>query len=166
MELHHEIEQFLFREAWLLDNEMMREWLNDLVAPDITYRVVMTEERFRRDKSEARVREVMPYDDIFPILELRVRQFETDIQAMMDPPQRILRAITNIRAFHGATAGEFKVFSYGLVSRFRRQYESEKVVFSREDLLRRDDSGALRIASRRVDLPERVVRNKNLLFFL
>ncbi|WP_321390642.1 aromatic-ring-hydroxylating dioxygenase subunit beta [Emcibacter sp.] len=166
MEVHHEIEQHLYREARILDNEMMREWLTDMVDPEIRYQLVIRDERFRKDKSPDKDREVMPFDDDYGILDLRVRQFETGMQQMMDPAQRMFRMVTNVEAFPGENEGEFSVSSYGFVSRFRRQYESESSVYSRKDVLRRGEGGKLRLLSRRIELGERVVRNKNLLFFL
>lgn len=166
MELYHQITQFLYREARMLDNDLMREWLTAMVDPEISYQVVMTEERFRRDKAVAGSAEVKPFDDDINALELRVRHFETGLQSMMDPPQRLFRTITNIEAFHRDKDEEYLVFSHGLASRFRRQYEHEQLVFSREDVLRRAQDGGLRILSRRIVLPERVARNKNLLFFI
>lgn len=166
IELHHEIEQFLYREARLLDNEMLREWLDTMVSPDIRYQMVMHEERFRRDKSPAAAREVMPYDDDHAALDLRVRQFETGLQTMLDPPQRMRRVVTNIEAYHRDVEGEYLVYSNGIASRFRRLYEHEQTVFGRKDVLRKGQDGAFRLVSRRIDLDERVVCNKNLLFFV
>lgn len=166
IELHHEIEQFLFREARLLDNEKLREWLDTMVSPDIRYQMVMREERFRKDKSPASAREVMPYDDDHAALDLRIRQYETGLQPMLDPPQRMRRFVTNIEAYHREAEGEYLVYSSGLAFRFRRLYEHEQTAFGRMDVLRRGRDGALRLVSRRIDLDERVVRNKNLLFFV
>jgi 3-phenylpropionate/cinnamic acid dioxygenase small subunit len=165
IELHHEIEQFLYREARLLDSEQLREWLDTVVDPRIRYQMVMSQERFRKDKSPAEAREVMAYDDDHAALDLRVRQFETGIQTMLDPAQRMRRFITNVEAYH-ANEGEYRVLSYGLVTRFRRLYEHEQTIYGREDILKRGEDGQLRLLSRRIDLDERVVRNKNLLFFL
>lgn len=166
IELHHEIEQFLYREARLLDNEELREWLTSIVDPEIRYQLIIRDERFRKDKSPEQDREVLPFDDDYNILDLRVRQFETGLQTMLDPAQRMFRVITNIEAFHNDSNDEFTVLSYGIVSRFRRLYESERSVYGREDVLRRAGDGNLRLLSRRIELGERVVRNKNLLFFL
>lgn len=166
LELHHEIEQFLYREARMLDKEMVREWLTDVVDPEICYQMVIVEERFRKDRSPIELREVMPYDDNMGALELRVRQFETGLQTMINPPQRLRRTITNIEAFHNDKDEEYLVFSHGIASRFRRQYEREQVIYGREDILRRGKNGAFRLVKRRIELDERVVRNKNLLFFL
>lgn len=166
IDVHHEIEQFLYREARMLDNEMLREWLDTMVDPGISYQMVMHEERFRKDKSPAGAREIMPYDDDYTALDLRVRQFESGIQTMLDPPQRLRRVVTNVETYRHDKEGEYLVFSCGIASRFRRLYEHEQTVFGRRDILKRGEDGGLRLASRRIDLDERVVRNKNLLFFV
>ena len=169
IDLHHEIEQFLYREARMLDCEMLREWLDTMLAPDIRYQMVMRDERFRKDKSPVESREIMAYDDDHAALDLRVRQFETGLQTMLDPPQRMRRVVTNIEAYHQDGEGdslEFLVYSDGIASRFRRLYEHEQTVFGRKDVLRKGQGGELRLVSRRIDLDERVVRNKNLLFFV
>lgn len=166
IEEHHEIQQFLYREARMLDNEMLRDWLTTMVDPDIRYRLVMRDERFRKDKSPDEDREIMPFDDDYNILDMRVRQFETGLQTMMDPAQRMFRVISNVEAFHSDKEGEFSVLSYGVVSRFRRLYESERSIYRRKDVLKRGEGSELRLLSRHIELGERVVRNKNLLFFL
>jgi 3-phenylpropionate/cinnamic acid dioxygenase small subunit len=166
IDVHHEIEQLLYREARMLDNEMLREWLSTVVDPRIHYQMVMSQERFRKDRSPAEAREVMAYDDDHAALDMRVRQFETGIQTMLDPPQRMRRFISNVEAYHLDNEGEYRVFSYGTATRFRRLYEHEQVIFGRADVLKRGEDGRLRLLSRRIDLDERVIRNKNLLFFL
>lgn len=166
MELHHQITQFLYFEAEVLDEGRLREWVDELVDPGIAYQMIVTDERFNKDKNSAANREVLVYDDDHAALSMRVRQFESGFQTMNNPGQRLLRSITNIRAFHGEADGEFTVFSYGMVSRSRRLYENELTAYRRKDGIRQDADGRFRLASRRVDLIERVVRNKNLLFFL
>ena len=166
MELHHEIEQFLYTEAHMLDHEMLREWLSTVVDPGIRYLMVVADERFRKDKSPAEDREVFLYDDDFGALDMRIRQFESGLQTMGNPAQRMFRMISNVRAYHNPTDGEFTVLSYGLTSRFRRLYENEQVAYSRKDILKKEENGSFRLLSRRIELGERVVRNKNLLFFL
>ena len=166
LEIHHEIEQFLYSEARLLDNEMLREWFDTMLHPAIRYQMVIRQERFRKDKSPREVREITPLDEQHRDIDLRVRQFETGLQTMLDPPQTLRRAITNIGAFYGDENGEYLVFSYGIASRHRRLYECEQIVYARTDVLKEVEGSGLRIASRCIDLGERVVRNKNLLFFL
>lgn len=166
LELHHEIEQFLYHEARLLDAHAIREWLETIVDPAIRYQVISREERFRKDRRPAESGILFVNDDNFDVLAMRVRQFETGLQTMLDPIQRLRRVVANVSVFHGEAEGQFKVLSNGLVSRFRRLYENEQVVFGREDTLQRDGDGALRLLARRVELDERVLRNKNLMFFL
>ncbi len=166
MELHHEITQFLHREARLLDSDLLRDWLTTMVDREIRYQLVIRDERYRKDKSPDADREIMPFDDDYTILDLRVRQFETGMQTMLDPGQQMFRVVSNVEAFHNDSEGEFTVLSYGTVSRFRRVYENERSVYGRRDVLRRGEDGQLRLLSRRVVLGGRVVRSKNLLFFL
>ncbi len=166
MELHHEITQFLYTEARMLDREDVRDWLDNVVDPQIHYQMIVTDERFQRDKSPAEDREVYVYDDDHTALSMRVRQFESGLQTMANPAQRMFRNIANVQAFHNEADGEFTVLSYGLVSRSRRLYEHELTAYGRRDVLKKTDDGSFRLLSRRIDLGERVVRNKNLLFFL
>jgi 3-phenylpropionate/cinnamic acid dioxygenase small subunit len=166
IELHHEIEQFLYGEAWMLDNEMIREWFDTCIDPEIIYQMVNYEERLRKDRSPASASVVMPYDDDHETLDMRIRQYESGLQTMQDPKQRLRRTITNIQAFHHDKDDEYLVLSNGITTRFRRLYENEMVIYGREDVLRKGDDGKFRIVSRRINLDERVIRNKNLLFFL
>lgn len=166
IELHHEIAQFLYEEARLLDGHELRSWLDTMIDPEVRYQMVQREERSRRDRRPAGSGDVYIYDDSFPVLDMRVRQFESGLQTMLDPIQRLRRAITNITAYHGDEDGYFRVLSYGIASRSRRLYENEQVIYGREDTLRRDADGQLRLLARRVELDERVARSKNILFFL
>ena len=166
VDLHHEITQFLFREARMLDQEMLREWLDTVVDPGVRYQMISHQERYRKDSSPAGARQALPYDDDYAALNLRVRQYETGLQTMLDPPQRTRRVVTNVEAFHGEKEQDYVVLSCGIFSRFRRLYEHEQTVFGREDILRKGQDGVFRLLSRRIDLDERVVRNKNLLLFL
>lgn len=165
IELHHEIEQFLYAEGMTLDQERLREWMEQMLDPDIRYQMVIRDERFAKDKAPESERELMIYDDNLATIDLRIRQFETGLQRMMDPRQYIRRFISNVRAIVVGD-GQFEVTSYGKAYRFRREYDKDEVVYQRIDLLKRDDQGKLRIVKRRVDLFERVIRSKNLLFFL
>ena len=166
MELHHEIEQRLYTEARVLDQELGREWLETMVDPEIRYQLVMMDERFKKDKTALADREIFAFDDDFAILNLRVAQAETGMQTMLDPAQRMYRMLANIQAFSTDLEGEYRVLSYGTAARYRRQYERELAIYARDDVWRRDEVGRLRLLKRRIELGERVVRNKNLLFFL
>ena len=166
LELHHEITQFLYSEARMLDREGLREWVDTIVDPQINYQTVVTDERFRKDNSPAEQREVYVFDDDHEALNMRVRQYESGLQTMNDPGQRMLRLVGNIQAFHDDDDDRFIVLSYGILSRSRRLYENEQTAYRRKDILKKTENGSFRLLNRRIDLCERVVRNKNLLFFL
>lgn len=165
-DLHRDIERFLYREARLLDQQRLREWIDTMLDPSIRYQMVIRDERYIKDKTPEKDREIFVYDDDFRAMDLRVRQFETGLQRMLDPPQHMRRFVANVEAYYGAADGEFLVLSYGTSYRFRRGYESGEVVYQRTDKIRREGEAAFRIQARRIDLIERVVRSKNLLFFL
>ena len=165
IDVQYAIEQFYYGEARMLDQERLREWLDTALDPAIRYRMVIRDDRYARDKSPDSEREVMIYDDDLTALDLRVRQFETGLQRMMDPRQRIRRFVSNVQVAAAADR-EFEVVSYGKAYRFRREYDKDEVIYERTDVLRRDERGAFRIVRRRIDLFERVIRSKNLLFFL
>jgi len=162
----YEIELFLMREARLFDGERQREWLREMVDPDITYKLVVRQERFRSDKSAPADREVMVYDERFADLDLRIKQFETGQQAMLDPPQVLIHAVSNIQAAPGDTTGAYWVRSYCTVHRARREYERSSSVFEKNDVLVRADDGRLRLRQRHITLGQRVVTDKNLLYFV
>ena len=166
MDVAFEIEQFLYREARLLDRFMLREWLDTMLAPDIRYQMVMAEELSRKNRDPDAAREVMACNDNRAALEMRVRQFESGVQGMLDPLPRMRRFITNVEACRHDNDGGYRVFSNGFATRSRRLYEHEQLAYGREDVLVRGEDGALRILSRRVDLDDRVIRSKHLLFFL
>ena len=166
IEILHEVEMLLRKEARLLDNEELRVWLDTIVDPEIRYQMVISEERFRNDRSEKRLKEVMPYDETYAELDLRVRQFESGLQHMGNPAQRMMRCISNVEAFLGGPNGELRVRSYCVVHRTRRLYENYMTPFIRNDRLRRDAGDSLRLIGRRVILGQRVVLDKNLLYFV
>lgn len=161
-----EIERFLFREARLFDTERQRLWLQEMVDPEITYKLVIRQERFRNDKAASADRDVMVYDDTFPNLDLRIKQFETGKQPMLDPPQILLHAVSNIEAAPGAVKGTYHVRSYCTVHRTRREYERSTSIFEKNDVLARGADGRLRLRQRHITLGQRVVTDKNLLYFV
>jgi 3-phenylpropionate/cinnamic acid dioxygenase small subunit len=68
-ELRSEIEQFLYREAWLLDHGRLDEWLA-LFTDDATYWIPL-----QASQSEPLTTSSIVYDDR-RLLEVRVRQFQ------------------------------------------------------------------------------------------
>lgn len=166
VEVQHRIEQFLYTEAAVLDREDLSHWVEAIVDPSIRYQMVIGQDRHVRDKAPLSERELMIYDDDIFALRLRVKQFDTGLQRMMDPRQHIRRFVSNVRIRATDADGQFAVTSYGQAYRYRREYDKDEVVYQRTDLIQQGGAEGFVLLQRRIDLFERVIRSKNLLFFL
>ena len=157
-ELQHEVEQFLYEEADLLDNRQLREWL-DLVAEDIRYEV--------RTRSNTD-----PYDDTYPATSLvfednlesltwRVKRVESGMGWAEEPPSRTRYLITNVKI--RPTEEGLEVRSSFLLYRNRLEIMNHFLIGERVDLLRPVDTEAGFVIARRVaTLDQNVILSNNL----
>jgi naphthalene 1,2-dioxygenase subunit beta len=160
------VERLLYLEARLLDSEQFSGWLEQVLDPAIRYVVVSRQLRYRKERRYAAPAEMFMFNDDFTFLKARVEQFNSGMQWRTDPPERFRRLVTNIEAFLTGNPSELAVRSNVLIQRSRRAYEIDQFTYCREDLLRRDSAGGLRLVQRRVDFDERSVSGRNLLVFL
>jgi 3-phenylpropionate/cinnamic acid dioxygenase small subunit len=172
-----EIEQFLYREARLLDERRFAEWLT-LLTDDIHYWVGARSNRYpRRSKAisildpERYVEDDTPRADELAILDedrqtlcMRVERLDTGMAWAEDPPSRTRHLITNIEVAPVAKALEVQVHSNFIVYRTRAETEQDFYVGARRDLLRRA-KGEWKIAERRVILDQNVLLAKNVSIF-
>ncbi|MEC9341878.1 MAG: 3-phenylpropionate/cinnamic acid dioxygenase subunit beta [Pseudomonadota bacterium] len=160
-ETHFEIERFLVREARLLDQERLHEWL-ELLTPDIRYLLPVNEIRYRDDTAPiGTATGTHIFDEDYRQLEMRVNRMDTKLVWFEDPKNIARRLITNIDAEWTDVPGEADVYSTFLVYRNRRQRDETWLVGAREDRLRLTDTG-WRLARRNILLDQRVVLDKNL----
>ncbi len=168
--VQREIEEFLYREADLLDERRYDEWL-DLFTEDARYwmpmrRNVPHDEREREFTREGT--DVNWFDEGKETLARRVKQILTGIHWAEEPPSRICHMISNVQILSASPAGphptEIAVKSRFLVYRNRVETETDVLVGKREDRLRRVD-GAWKIAHRKIVLDQSVLLAKNLTFF-
>src|SRR6059036_594012 len=163
--VRHEIEEFLYREADLLDERRFAEWL-DLFTEDAHYWMPMrrnvphdaAEREFTREGTD-----VNWFDEGKETLARRVQQILTGIHWAEEPPSRICHMISNVQILR-ASATEVAVKSRFLVYRNRVETETDVLVGKREDLLRRVNGG-FKIARRKVVLDQSILLAKNLTFF-
>jgi benzoate/toluate 1,2-dioxygenase subunit beta len=137
-----EVEQLLFREAWLLDHNRLDEWL-DLFTEDATYWVPL--ERGQKDPQNT---SSIIFDDR-TLLEIRVRQYTHPRAHARLPAARTCHQVGNVTILESDGSGLRAGSSLVLV-----EYRKERQrVFgaSVEHRLRRTPAG-LRIAAKRVDL--------------
>ena len=163
--LKQEIEDFLYREAELLDDRRYEEWL-DLFTDDVSYFMPMRrnvpademEREFTREGLDANW-----FDEGKDTLTRRVKQIRTGVHWAEQPPSRICHMVTNIQVAD-ATPDEVTVRSRFLLYRNRVETETDFLVGKREDRLRRV-GGEWKIARRKIILDQSVLLAKNLTFF-
>jgi 3-phenylpropionate/cinnamic acid dioxygenase small subunit len=164
--LQHEVEQFLYREAELLDDREYVAWL-ELLAPDIHYWVPLRRNRTLRDldQENSGPSEAAHFDDDHTSLGWRVTKLGTGMAWGEDPPSRTRRIVGNVRITPTPDPGEHTVRSNLLLYRNRLEVETDVFACERTDVLRRTDTG-FRIARRTVLLDQAVVLSKNISVFL
>jgi 3-phenylpropionate/cinnamic acid dioxygenase small subunit len=172
--LIREIEQFLFREARLLDTGRFHEWLG-LFTDDVHYwmssrnnrypawsKAITTLDPGRYDHEEAAEPDL--FDEDLGTLTARVERLDTGMAWAEDPPSRTRHFFTNIEVVAGASVSELTVHCNFLVFRGRGETEQDFFAGAREDLLRKVD-GVWRIARRGLTLDQNVLTAKNLSIF-
>jgi 3-phenylpropionate/cinnamic acid dioxygenase small subunit len=164
--LLHEIEQFLYAEAELLDERRFDEWL-DLFAEDVHYwmpmrRNVKYGEQGRLEETSAES-EVSWFDEGKVTLASRVRQLNTGLHWAEEPLSRVCHMVSNVQLTRVALP-EVAVKSRFLVYRNRLRDETDFFLGKREDLLRQTADG-WRIARRKILLDQNVLLSKNVTVF-
>ncbi len=172
-----EVEQFLYREARLLDERRFHEWL-ELLTDDIHYWMGSRSNRYPRTSKAIAILDPDRYveDDLTKADELaildedkasltsRVARLDTGMAWAEDPPSRTRHLITNIEVEPGDGAAEVKVYSNFMVYRSRAETEQDFYVGARRDVLRRV-AGAWKIAGRKITLDQNVLLAKNVSIF-
>ena len=172
-----EVEQFLYREARLLDERRFHEWLG-LLTDDVRYWMggrsnrypksskaiaILDPERYVEDDL-AKEDELAIFDEDRTTLGARVARLDTGMAWAEDPPSRTRHVITNIEVEPGKTALEVNAYSNFVVYRSRAELEEDFYVGARRDVLRRVD-GTWRIAHRKIILDQNVLSAKNVSVF-
>jgi biphenyl 2,3-dioxygenase beta subunit len=157
----HEVEQFLYDEAALLDAHRYLEWL-DLFAEDAIYwmpirRTVMQRET---DREFTKPNEMAFFNDTKKLLAGRVQKLGTGRSWAEDPPSRTRRLITNVRVVDDDGA-ELGVESNFLLYRTRLNSQEDSWIGSRQDRLRRV-ADSFQIVNRTIRLEETVLQSRNL----
>ena len=164
--LLHEIQEFLYAEAELLDERRFDEWLQ-LFADDVHYwmpirRNVKYGEQERMEESSAQS-EISWFDEGKTTLASRVRQINTGLHWAEEPLSRVCHMVSNVQLMRVALP-EVEVKSRFLVYRNRLRDEQDFFIGKREDLLRQTDGG-WQIARRKIILDQNVLLSKNVTVF-
>ncbi len=161
MLLQFEAEEFLYREASLLDERRLDEWLA-LCTDDIQYWMPIRRTTTVKeiDNEFTKPGGMAFFDDDKRTLGLRVQRLAVGRAWAEDPPSRTRHTVTNVRIL-SADANEILVALNFHLYRTRLDSEEDSWIGRREDLLRREN-GALRLARRYIYLDQTVILSQNM----
>ena len=163
--LWFELMQFYIREAWLLDERKLTEWLG-LFTDDILYFMPRRKNVLRREAH----REVTPLGDLALIeddrtyLQMRVARLDSGMAWAEEPPSRTRHLIGNLVA-EPLDNGEVVARTAFLVYRSHLETDHQLLSGCREDVLRKVN-GAWKVRRRTIVLDANVLLDKNLSVFL
>jgi 3-phenylpropionate/cinnamic acid dioxygenase small subunit len=164
VDMYHQIANFLYHEAYLLDHRRYMDWL-ELLADDLVYRMPLRLTKERKDGQE--ISEKMAYyEETKASLKARVNRLYAKSAWVEDPPPRQRHFISNIVVHPTENSEQFAVRSY---FHFQRSIASspnwETLNGERDDVLRREN-GQWKLASRTIYLDQAVLGTRNLSMFL
>src|SRR5438105_495071 len=159
--LQQEVQEFLYREARLLDERRLTEWLK-LLAEDIHYFMPIRrnikfgdwELEFSDPESE-----ISYFDEGKDILTGRIRQINTGVHWAEEPVSRFEHLISNVEIL--ATPGDdIQVASKFFCYQNRLADEVNIFVGRRYDTLRRDPDTVFKVVRRKILLAQNVLLPK------
>lgn len=172
-----EIEQFLYREARLLDNRQFDEWL-ELFTDDVRYWMPSRSTRYPLESRSIRVfdedrataeelfgdDDLALFDESIVSLRARIDRMRTGMAWAEDPPSRTTHLITNIEVEVGDNTDEVVAYSNFLAYRNRVERQETYFVGNREDRLKKQGDN-WKIQNRKIVLTQNVLLTKNLSIF-
>ncbi|OZD68865.1 benzene 1,2-dioxygenase [Rhodococcus sp. 05-340-1] len=170
VQVQHRVEQFLFAEAQLLDDNLFLEWL-DLFSEDILYWIPtrMTRPVRERHLQVAALGESALVEDDMASLRGRVLRLTSGMAWSEEPPSRTRRLLTNIRVTP-RDDGSLDVTSNFYVYRSRLEVHQDWFVGERYDVLRPADRSVtgypFTIAYRKIVMEQTTLLSPSLSIFL
>ncbi len=158
-EQKREVEELLYKEAHLLDEQRFEEWL-ELFTDDVEY-LIPLREHVQGDVEPAG-HPVVKDDKL--MMTMRVKKHATGMSHVEIPKSMTAHLITNILVEDGETDGELLVRSTFLVRQARKLRDEAWWAGRRRDVLRRAN-GSWRIARREVLLDATVLPRGISIFF-
>jgi 3-phenylpropionate/cinnamic acid dioxygenase small subunit len=167
-ELKQEVEEFLYREADLLDGRKFREWL-DLLADDLVYFMpIRRNVKFGEQEERENTRQgegISWFDEDKWTVTKRVEQILTGVHYAEEPLSRVTHMVSNVRLLDIKPSvedpTEVTVGCRFLVFQSRVEYENYTFIGRRTDILRKAGDSWL-IARRELILEQNVLLAKNL----
>jgi 3-phenylpropionate/cinnamic acid dioxygenase small subunit len=170
-ELKDEIEEFLYQECELLDQRLLKEWL-DTLAEDLVYFMPLRRNvkfgmhaQFENTRIE---KDMSWFNEGKWTLTKRVEQILTGVHWAEEPLSRVCHVVSNVQltGIHNDTPGgeEVTARSRFIIYQNRVEYEQYFFVGKRTDTIRKVD-GVWKLARREITLDQNVLLAKNLTVF-
>jgi 3-phenylpropionate/cinnamic acid dioxygenase small subunit len=164
--LWFDLTQFYIREAWLLDERQLKEWL-DLFTEDVLYFMPRRKNVPRRElhRELTQLGDLAILEEDKRYLEMRVARLDTGMAWAEDPPSRTRHLIGNLVAVP-LENGEVAAKTAFLVYRSHLETDHQLLSGYREDVLVRQPDGGWKVRKRTIVLDANVLLDKNLSVFL
>ncbi|HIG59875.1 MAG TPA: 3-phenylpropionate/cinnamic acid dioxygenase subunit beta [Gammaproteobacteria bacterium] len=159
--LQHEVEQFLYKEADLLDRRLYQDWLN-LLTDDIYYWMPIRRTTTGRntDSEFTKMGDMAFFDDNKDFLEMRIKKISAGNAWSEDPPSRTRHFVSNVK-ITSVTDTEITLDLNFHLYRTRLDSVEDSWLGRREDKLRRVD-GQLMLAQRYIFLEQTLILAQNM----
>lgn len=165
--LQYDIEQFLYREAQLLDNRDFEQWLN-ILADDLHYFMPMRTNRGRREMAleYTSEKEAAYFNDDKPFMTARIRKLRSGFSWSEDPPSRTRHIVSNVLIEEELPNACYRVSSAFILYRNRLERQVDIFAGERRDVLRRiEGNQQFQIVSRKILLDQSTLLSNNLSIF-
>lgn len=164
-EVERACQQFLFREAELLDGNDFTRWVETCLSKDLNYRIPIRTTRERHSGISEFSEIGFHMQETHASMQVRVKRLLTEQAWAEDPPSRTRRLVSNVRVRELA-ANMVEVKSYLML--YRSQGETadyDLLVAERQDTLRLEQ-GEWHLLRRSVLLDHTILPTPNLGIFL
>lgn len=159
-EKQHQIEQFLYREAALLDRFEMEAWL-DLVSEDILLEVPVRSDRGPGSDRPTFSDETFYLRDEYEMLCERVDKLSKEYAWSENPRSRVRHVIGNVRVTD-SSEGEYSVRNNQFVYRSQGDTAAYAMLAAQRDTRLTEMDGAFEITNRTVYLDHSILTTKNI----
>lgn len=161
--LQHEVEQWLYLEAELLDSLDFDGW-SDLLSEEIVYQMPLRINQVGNKTPDYTV-DTLAFDDDKYSLQLRIDRLKTDYAWAEIPPSRTRRHVSNVR-IKSSSEDSVEVHSYLLLYRSRStDTHADFISGKRQDLLKKED-GIWKLAKRFFIVDQSTISTRNLAIFV
>lgn len=158
------LQQAVFHEARLLDEERLSEWM-EMLTDDVVYRMRLTSRRFRKDRAAPlAVGHGYIFDDNRERLALRIKRLQSGYVWAEDPPNHARRLLSNVEIEAGESSHERHVHSVLMIHRSRIDNQARMLIAGRTDRWRNVE-GRWLLARRDISLDHSTVPDTNLNVF-